>query len=62
MPRSSTYEVVLDASLFTPTQLQTTAGLGCNHFVFAAAGAGARAYAAPAPAANGARAVSASAA
>jgi acyl-CoA thioesterase FadM len=25
MPRSSTYEVVLDASLFTPTQLQTTA-------------------------------------
>jgi len=25
MPRSSTYEVVLDASLFTPTQLQVTA-------------------------------------
>jgi len=25
MPRSSTYEVVLDASLFTPTQLQPTA-------------------------------------
>src|SRR5690348_17226353 len=25
MPRSSSYEVVLDASLFTPTQLQTVA-------------------------------------